>query len=151
MRVLVDTNVLLRLTEGKHPKHAVAGEAVRVLREADHTLAVVPQTFYEFWAVATRTRAANGLEMPVPAVRAAVDRFRTLFQLRRDERAIFEGWLDLAAAHGSRGVNSYDVRLVAAMARHGLDAILTFNGKDFRRFGGVTVLNPDEVAAGGED
>ena len=147
----MDTNVLLRLADPANPQYPVARDAVKVLGEDGHTLTLVPQTLYEFWAVATRSLRANGLEMSVADARAAVDRFREFFQLRRDERAIFELWLDLTTRRGVRGVNSHDVRLVAAMTRHGLDAILTFNGKDFRRFGGVTVLDPSAVAAGGGD
>ena len=35
------------------------------------------------------------------------------------------------------------------MKTHGMTHLLTFNGKDFARFPGVTVLDPALVAAGG--
>lgn len=150
MRALLDTNVLLRIADAGHPLHPVAGNAVRALADAGHTLTIVPQVLYEFWAVATRTAAANGLGLSLPEARTAIGQFRKNFQLRRDERAVFEIWLRLVAEHGVAGVNSHDARLAAAMERHGLDAVLTFNGKDFRRFPAVTVLDPAVVAGGGD-
>ena len=144
MRVLIDTNVLLRSVSPGHPLRPVARRAFEVLDAAGHTLVLVPQVLYEFWTVGTRSTAANGLGLPAEVVRGYVDHFRDLFQLRRDERAIFEGWLDLVTEHGVTGVNAYDVRLVAAMHRHGVTHLLTFNAKDFRRFDGVTVTEPGD-------
>jgi predicted nucleic acid-binding protein len=42
-----------------------------------------------------------------------------------------------------RGKNAHDARLVAAMLVHGLTHVLTFNGKDFARFGEIAVIPPD--------
>ena len=35
-----------------------------------------------------------------------------------------------------------DARLVAAMTVHGVRHVLTFNGEDFSRYPGITVLDP---------
>ena len=61
--------------------------------------------------------------MPAAEARAWVDDFRGRFQLRRDERGVFDPRLSRVAARGTTGVNSYDARLAAAMSRHDLDAI----------------------------
>lgn len=148
MRVLLDTNVLLRMVEGKYADHETARAAVEALLVAGEEPVIVPQNLYEFWAVATRTRKVNGLEMPVPKVRGHVDDFRDVFPLLADDPGLPDEWLRLAARHAVAGVNSYDARLVAAMKLHGLTAILTFNGKDFRRYAGIDVLDPAAVAEG---
>lgn len=38
-----------------------------------------------------------------------------------------------------KGKNAHDARLVAAMVRHGLTHILTFNAQDFSRYRGITI------------
>jgi predicted nucleic acid-binding protein len=68
------------------------------------------------------------------------------FRLFRDERAIFEPWHQLVVQYEVLGKNGHDARLVAAMQRHSLTHILTFNGNDFHRYPGITILDPANVA-----
>ncbi len=76
-----------------------------------------------------------------------VKALQRLFPLYRDERAIFERWEELVTRYDVKGKTTHDARLVAAMLRHGLTHLLTFNGSDFKRFTEITVLTPSEVAA----
>ena len=64
------------------------------------------------------------------------------FRLIRDERAILEPWRRLVAQHNVLGKNAHDARLVAAMQRHGINQIVTFNVDDFKRYPGVTTIDP---------
>jgi predicted nucleic acid-binding protein len=48
-----------------------------------------------------------------------------------------------------KGKTAHDARLVAAMRRHGVNRLLTFNASHFARFAGITVLTPEGVLAGG--
>ena len=57
MRILLDTNVLGRLSQPGHAMHATAISAVKVLRDGQHELRLVPQVIYEYWTVATRPAA----------------------------------------------------------------------------------------------
>src|SRR5205085_1500117 len=52
---------VLRLADSTSSSHAIAGTAVSKLRAQGHTLYIIPQCVYEFWAVATRPSANNGL------------------------------------------------------------------------------------------
>ena len=70
-RVLVDTNVLLRLAQPTSPQHAPAQAALMALDSAGLELCLVPQVLYEYWAVATRPPSANGLGLSVPEADAA--------------------------------------------------------------------------------
>jgi predicted nucleic acid-binding protein len=68
--ILLDTNILLRIIEPAHPMHQTAVDALVVLTQAKETICIVPQTLYEFWVVATRPRADNGLGLPPAAAHA---------------------------------------------------------------------------------
>ena len=66
--ILLDTNVLGRMTDSADPHCSAARRAVHTLLARGERLIVVPQNLYEFWAVATRRRGAapagqNGLGM----------------------------------------------------------------------------------------
>ncbi|MBN1488964.1 MAG: type II toxin-antitoxin system VapC family toxin [Phycisphaerae bacterium] len=145
MRILVDTNVLLRLAQPAHPHHPPAVRATEVLRRKGEELCLVPQVLYEYWAVCTRPQGENGLGMTTAQATNELALLKRLFTLFRDERAILPVWEMLVSAHDVKGRNTHDARLVAAMSRHNLQHLLTFNTSDFARFPGVTVFTPDSV------
>jgi predicted nucleic acid-binding protein len=149
MRVLVDTNVLLRGLDPGHPHHPTAEAATIALRRSNHVLVVAPQSLYEFWVAATRPTVANGLGKLPEQVSLEIIRLRRLFELVPDTPAIFDEWLRLVGRHDCRGKPAHDARLVAAMNVHGITHLLTFNGQDFARYSGIQALDPAAVAAGG--
>ena len=66
--ILLDTNLLIRMTRPHDPRCGVARAAIQNYRSRGERLIVVPQNLYEFWAVATRPLGAppaggNGLGM----------------------------------------------------------------------------------------
>jgi predicted nucleic acid-binding protein len=142
MQVLVDTNVVLRLAEPHHPQYAQAWVATRALIQRNHELCLVPQVHYEFWVVATRPTQQNGLGWSLIQVEAEIHKLGPpVFRFLRDERAIYSPWLDLVRSYSVQGKNSHDARLVAAMLRHNITHLLTFNVGDFRRFREITVID----------
>lgn len=71
-----------------------------------------------------------------------------LFRLLRDERGIYSVWEHLVSTFGVRGKQAHDARLAAAMQRHGVSHLLTFNSSDFARYSFVTALSPPDVVSG---
>jgi hypothetical protein len=67
------------------------------------------------------------------------------FKLLRDERVIFETWQQLVLHHGVGGKSAHDARLVAAMLRHRVTHLLTFNAADFVRYSEINVVEPQDV------
>jgi predicted nucleic acid-binding protein len=135
MRVLIDTNVLGRLSQPNHVMHATVAGAVTSLQEAQHELRIVPQVMYEYWTVATRPPDQNGLGLTIEEAEAHLHDFKAVFPPLRDERGILERWEKLVATHRVQGKPAHDARLVAAMERHNLSHLLTFNTNHFLRFG----------------
>ena len=148
MRILLDTNFLLRLADKEHAMHDVATTAAAVLNKHVCEGVLVPQVIYEYWAVATRPITVNGLGMDTVVVDGAISKWLAVYSLLRDERRIFGIWRELVNAHGVKGKKSHDARLVAAMLRHRIPNILTFNGPDFVRFANINIYSPEDVIAG---
>ncbi|WP_425613747.1 type II toxin-antitoxin system VapC family toxin [Anatilimnocola sp. NA78] len=145
MRVLLDTNILLRLTETGHQQHQLADKAVEMLLELGEELVVVPQIFYEYWAVVTRPVAQNGIGLSVAQANSNIQSFQHMFRFLRDERTVFEFWYPLVTALDVKGKQAHDARLAAAMQRHSVTHLLTFNGADFKRFPFVQVIEPSSL------
>lgn len=145
MRILVDTNVLTRIAHKNHPHTPIADEAIRRLWSDGHELRVVPQVLFEYWSVATRPVEQNGLGFSTEVVDGDIHRFKQIFAVLRDERGILEPWQALAANYQVQGKQTHDARLVAAMQRHGLSHLLTFNTADFQRYTSLGLLAPHAI------
>lgn len=145
--ILLDTNLLLRYANATDPAHPVVTAAVTTLLGKGETLCIVPQNLYEFWVVATRPLASNGLGLSVVECQQMVTGLKAAFPLLSDSPAIFPEWEALVVAYDCKGKVAHDARLVAAMRVHGITHILTFNGADFQRFIGITILDPAAVSA----
>jgi len=148
MRILCDTNILIRISQPDHPHHRQTVVAVSKLHAADNTLVTVPQACYEYYVVATRPVAQNGLGLPPDEAVSNVDDLLSLMRLLRDERSIFGFWKKLVRRHEVSGKPAHDARIVAAMQRHGVANLLTCNAKDFRRYDGITILEPADSESG---
>jgi predicted nucleic acid-binding protein len=61
MRILIDTNILLRAAQPSHPLHRSAVRAMEILMEREDPLVVTVQNIAEFWNAATRPAANDGL------------------------------------------------------------------------------------------
>jgi predicted nucleic acid-binding protein len=147
MRVLLDTNILGRMTEPRHVQHQLAVDAVAALIGRGDSPCLVPQVLYEFWVVATRPAAANGLGMSPGQAASELFRLEGLYVILPDGPAIYPEWKRLVATHSVSGKGAHDARIVAAMIVHGLTHLLTFNTPDFARFPGITALAPTGITA----
>lgn len=147
MRILLDTNVLVRFADPKDPAHSVAAAALDQLDQQGHELRLVPQNLYEFWVVGSRPAESNGLGFTCQQLQVYLQSFAELFPLLKDERAVVDRWQALVIQYDVQGKQAHDARMVAAMLRHGVDRLLTFNAADFVRYAEISVLTPDEVLA----
>jgi predicted nucleic acid-binding protein len=145
MRILLDSNIVLRSVEPLHAQHELSVDAIDTLRQRGHDLIIVPQVLYEFWSVATRPIEQNALGMSPAEAHTELITIRRLFRLLLDERAVYSIWEQLVTTLNVKGKRAHDARLASAMQRHAVSHILTFNAVDFSRFDFVTVLTPVEV------
>jgi predicted nucleic acid-binding protein len=146
MRVLVDTNILLRSAQPSHLRCAQATHAVAKLLREGGDVFFSAQNVAEFWNVATRPIESNGLGFSRHEVSREVRSFENLLTLLPDTPAIYPAWKRLVEEYAVKGVKVYDARLVALMSVYAVDSILTFNASDFRRYKTITAIEPVEMA-----
>jgi|SRR5947209_8416362 predicted nucleic acid-binding protein len=147
MAILADTNILLRRTQPDHESHSFAVESVALLLERGESVYFTPQNISEFWNVATRPQAQNGLGFSVVLAAGEVAKIEQALILLPESPAAYAEWKRLILAHGVLGAKVHDARLVAAMNVHGIRRILTFNTDDFKRFD-IESVHPSAVLAG---
>src|SRR5215204_258573 len=136
--ILLDTNLLGRITDSRDPQCGSARRAVQILKKSEH-LVIVPQNLFEFWAVATRARGTppvgqNGLGMTTDQASLWLLFFQRRYTLLPDREDLTTHWHLLVKTLKIRGLRAHDARLVAAMQCHGIARLLTFNGDDFKNW-----------------
>ena len=148
MRVLLDTNILGRLTNPKEPDYVIAMEACYRLTRRNDVLHITPQNIVEFRSFATRPSNVNGLGYTSDEAIAAIAGFEHLFDLLPESEDIFPNWKTIVAQSHVLGKHVHDARLVAVAVSSGVDAILTFNIAHFQRLctaSGLQLLDPRTV------
>jgi predicted nucleic acid-binding protein len=147
MRVLVDTNILLRSAQPHHPLCFQATHAVaRLLRQKDSVF-FCAQNIAEFWNVATRPADRNGLGLSPEEALREVTSIEDSLSLLPDVPAIYAAWKRIVYDYKVQGVKVYDARLVAVLNVYAVESILSFNSADFKRYDLVTALHPASLLA----
>lgn len=125
----------------------MARAALSALVASGMRLCIAPQNIIEFWAVATRPTATNGLGLTTQQAGRSLLSFKTSFDVLPDEPWILDEWERLVAAYSVMCKPSHDARLVALMLLQNITHILTFNTKDFLRYAPecITVVDPANV------
>jgi predicted nucleic acid-binding protein len=142
---LLDTNLLLRLSDGGSPHQALADQAIKRLRLRGDWPCLTAQNLIEFWAVATRPAPANGFGWDIQKTRMEIDQLLNKFPLLEDTPAILTNWINLVTTHDTKGKKVHDARLVAVMQAHGVTHLLTFNTDDFKGYSDIALVHPSDV------
>jgi predicted nucleic acid-binding protein len=146
MSILADTNILLRRTQPDHPSHTAAVESVAKLLAAAEPVYFTLQNISEFWNVATRPLANNGLGFSVQLALTEVEKIEGFLTVLPDSPAVYAEWKRLVVRHTVLGSKVHDARLVATMNVHGIRRILTFNTADFARYD-IDAVHPESMLA----
>jgi len=148
-RYLLDSNLLLRLSDQSSRQHQTAKRAVSALLQSGAFLCITPQNLIEFWSVATRPTTQNGLALTRATAQREVAGHRAAFILLPDRAEIFPQWERLVNTYAVEGVLAHDTRLAAVAFVYGVQNVLTFNVRDFSRFApeGLNIIDPATVKA----
>lgn len=142
---LLDTNVLLRMSDSSSPMNFIAAQAATKLLEQNHQLFITSQTIIEFWVVASRPPNVNGLGWNIERTQNEVEQILNQFPQLQEIPSIFPHWLDLVTRYQLNGKRVHDARLVAVMLAHNVTHLLTFNPNDFQVIQEIMVISPQQI------
>lgn len=145
MRILLDTNILLRNAVPTDTAHSKVSRALQQLILDGWILCVGMQNIVEFWVVATRPIAVNGFGLAGQEALQEIEVLRTTYVILPGLPAIQDEWLDLCKRYSVLGRQAHDAHLVALMLSHRLTHLLTLNPGDFKRFEEIKVFTPDDI------
>lgn len=142
---LLDTNILLRSRDVASPDYNLVDRTIRYLISNNHQCFITSQVLIEFWVVATRPIAVNGLGWAPEESERAVQMLINQFSLLEETPDIFGIWLSLATTYKISGKRTHDLRIEAVALAHNISHILTLNPKDFVEVEGITIVHPNSI------
>jgi predicted nucleic acid-binding protein len=144
-KYLIDTNLLLRMSDDTSPMHLLAISASTGLLAQGHEIYLTSQNLIEFWSVVTHPRNVNGFDWTTPQARTEIELLLNKFPLLPDSPDILKYWLALVAQHDIKGRRTHDARLATVMLAHGVTHLLTFNTGDFSSFSNISLVHPSDL------
>jgi hypothetical protein len=113
--------------------------------ESCHQCFITSQVLIEFWVVATRPVAVNGLGWTPEATGEALQMLIIQFELLEETPDIFRLWFSLVTTHKISGKRTHDLRIQAVMLAYSISHILTLNPKDFVPVEEITIIHPNNI------
>ena len=146
-RILVDTNILLRLSDDGSSDQSVAEHALSCLRLRGDVPCFTPQNIDRVLGCRNASSEGKRLRLDHTASRGgSPNSYGINFLFSMILPRFLPTWLMLVETHDVKGKNVHDTRLVAVMMIHSITHLLTFNTDDFRRFPNIILMHPNEVA-----
>lgn len=145
MRWLIDTSILVRLSDSGSPLQTTCAQALSKLHGMSHSLFLCTQVMIEYHVVATRPAEVNGLGKTVVQSLNDLRLFRQLLVLLPEPHNIDQIWETLINRYGIVGRQAHDTRLVAFAQAHSIPYLLTLNTRHFGIYTEVTTVSPDAV------
>ena len=145
MRILLDSNILIRWLESGDPLQPLVDRAVDSLIRTGALPCYTSQNLGEFWSVLTRPLDRNGFGLTPQEADRRARMIENKIPILPDDPAVHLVWRRLLVAHAISGVQVHDARIAAAMQVHGVTRILTFNTRDFARFTDIEAVHPADI------
>jgi predicted nucleic acid-binding protein len=142
---LVDTNILLRLAQPDSPEHKSIRSCADFLWAQGADLFYTSQNLAEFWNVCTRPADRNGFGFSISETDDRATLIEAKLNFAADSEATHREWRRIVVREGVSGIQVHDARLVAAMHVHRIGNLLTLNVQDFRRYGDIVVVSPQDL------
>ena len=132
--MFLDTNVLVRARFEGAPSHSLARRRMREAGESGESLRISRQVLREYLATVTRPQTGS----PAIEMEEALAHLATLeaaFGILEDGPKVTEMLKTLCREVPVGGRQVHDANIAATMLAHGERRLLTFNARDFRRYG----------------
>ena len=131
--MFVDTNVLVIARALNAPDRQLALDVLARTRRTE-PLRISRQVVREYLAVVTRPQVW-GAPLPMSEALLDVARFSASFEVLEDGPPVMVMFATLCGEVPVSGKQVHDANIVATMLAHGERRLVTFNAKDFQRYG----------------
>ncbi len=133
MKILLDTNVLLYAMDRSSKYHKIS---ISILENTEYKLFVSTKNIAEMFAVCSKKNISK--QIVFKFINKTILQICTL--LYPDNRS-FEKFIQIISEKNIKGNKVYDMEIASISIVNRLDAIATFNHKDFKIINEISILN----------
>ena len=135
--MIIDSNILIYAVNADSPKNKKSQE---FLKESFEDLEVTHQNILETIRILTHQKFSKpmGLKSALATIQAISNSCRIV----SPSQTTYYLWLELINEHSLAGNRIFDAYLAATALSNGIDIIATDNVPDFKKFKGLSVINP---------
>lgn len=148
MPVLVDTNILIRTLDRDDPQYSNCLQALQEMTRKGDDPVICAQVLIEFWSVATRPRAVNGMGLDSAQADLYIEKTLRSFPCVIEPPDVTDRWREVVVQFNVIGKQAHDARLIALMNAHGITRLLTLNAAHFARYHHIECVLPVDVISG---
>ena len=132
--MFVDTNVLVMARFVTAPFHCQARDSMNLYGETGDSFRISRQVIREYLSTVTRKQLWTN-PLAIEDALKDVEQMTIAFGILEDGPQVMKVFSDLCRAVPVQGKMVHDANIAATMLAHGEKRLLTFNVRDFRRYG----------------
>ncbi len=140
--VFLDTNILVYAINIDSASHLSAASLIKEIGAGTLKTCMSPQILCEFFATVTNPRKFRRPLTPTEASDAINSYMESDIYLLYLKDSTIKLTLDMAIRHQINGTEIFDTQIVATMLENGVRTIYTANVSDFKKYSGITAVNP---------
>jgi len=141
-RVFLDTNILVYAADIDSISHATAATLLTKINTGHLKPCISLQILCEFYATVTNARKFRRPLSPSEATEIITGYLESDISLLYLKNNTIKLTLDMAIRHKINGPEIFDTQIVATMLENGVGMIYTANVSDFKKYSGITAVNP---------
>jgi predicted nucleic acid-binding protein len=143
-KAFVDTNILLRSIFVEMDRHEEADELIKQMVNDDTELWISGQVIREFIVQSTHPRTLDE-PLIIEEVEVEIKKIKRFYQIADETATVRDTLIDLLKTYPTQGKQVHDANLIATMIANDIDALLTLNIKDFKRFSDrIKLISPSQ-------
>jgi len=138
----LDTNILVysTLSDFDKEKHHETTLLLKKMYNSSY-LIISTQIIREFYAVVTNNKYLINPLTPEQA-NNQIDFFKSVFTVNKVDMSVISELQKLIVNYQVKGQNIHDATIAATMKANNINAIFTYNTKDFKKFKGINAIKP---------
>lgn len=140
--ILLDSNILIRASGSKSPKHSLARDLRDRAIAGEIEACIAAQVLVEFYSVVTDPHRFQPPLTPAQAQRELRSYLSSRLWLIVPKETTASRMLNLLGSRSVRGGEAFDLFLAATMLDNGVRTIYTENIRDFQGIQGIEAINP---------
>ena len=141
-RVFLDTNILVYAINIDSASHPSAAALIKEISAGTLKTCMSPQILCEFFATVTNPRKFRRPLSSSEATGIITGYLESDIALLYLKNNTIKLTLDMAIRYKINGTEIFDTQIVATMLENGVGMIYTANVSDFKKYPGITAVNP---------